>query len=252
VEPLVGLIAAAVAASVAYLVNAERRRAQLAAWRAAASRAGLSDVEEAAGGLFEGAFLAGRHDGFLVRLESYRRGKYEYGTKIVIDGLGHGTGGLTLRREGFSTAIEKRVVGEREVEIGDPAFDAEYYVQGHAPLALAILDPETRRRLAALLRGRIPVGGPQWVDVRASLSYGRLEVEVKEILRTASVPDPREGSEVARLVALKDVPACTPPTSATSPRPGAAAACWRSPASSRSTRPPARRSSPRGRTRARR
>ena len=88
-----------------------------------------------------------------MRLESYRRGKYEHGTKIVVTGLGHGAGGLSLRREGLSTAFEKRFIGEREIEIGDPSFDEEYYVQGQAPLALALLDPETRRRLGAPAAG---------------------------------------------------------------------------------------------------
>ena len=52
---------------------------------------------------------------------------------MVVTGLGHGAGGLSLRREGLGTAIEKRFTGEREIEIGDPSFDDEYYVQGHAP-----------------------------------------------------------------------------------------------------------------------
>jgi hypothetical protein len=175
VGPLFGVIAAAVALSVASLVSLARRRAQLVAWRAAATRAGLADVEEAEGGLFEGAFLAGRHDGLLVRLESYRKGKYERGTKIVITGLGHGPGGLSLRREGLATAFEKRVIGEREIEIGDRSFDAEYYIQGQAPLAVALLDPETRRRVAWLLQGRVGAA-----EVDASLADGVLEVRVKE------------------------------------------------------------------------
>jgi len=180
VEPLFGLIAAAIAASVAYLVTSERRRAQLRVWRAAVERAGLTGVEEAEGGIFEGAFLYGSSGDLRVRLEGYRRGKYEHGTKIVVTGLGHGAGGLSLRREGLGTAIEKRFIGEREIEIGDPGFDDEYYVQGQAPLALAILEPETRRRLAGLLRGRIAVEGRGPVDVDATLADGVLEARVKE------------------------------------------------------------------------
>ena len=210
-EPLFGLLAAAVAASVAYLVTSERRRAQLAVWRQAALRVGLTDVESAEGGFFQGAVLRGRAGELLVRLEAYHRGKNVYGTRIVIDGLGHGAGGLTLRREGLSTVFEKRVVGEREIEIGDPAFDAEYYVQGQTPLALAILDPETRKRAAVLLRGQVAVDGAQWVEVDASLSYGRLEVDVKESgfsRNRRHVPAILEGVlDVARrLVAPKDVP----------------------------------------------
>jgi HEAT repeats len=179
-EPLFGLVAVAIAASIAYLVTSERRRAQLRAWRQAAERAGLADVEEAEGGVFEGAFVHGRSGELRVRLESYRRGKYEHGTKIVVTGLGHGAGGLSLRREGLSTAIEKRFIGEREIEIGDPSFDDEYFVQGRAPLALALLDPETRRCVAELLRGRVSIPHETGVDVGPSLSDGVLEVRVKE------------------------------------------------------------------------
>jgi len=210
VEPLFGLIAAAIAASVAYLVTSERRRAQLRVWRAAVERAGLTGVEEAEGGIFEGAFLCGSSGDLQVRLESYRKGKYEHGTKIVVTGLGHGAGGLSLRREGLGTAIEKRVIGEREIEVGDPSFDAEYYVQGQAPLALAILDPETRRRLAGLLRGRVAVEGREPAEVDASLSDGVLEVRVKESGFSSNrerIPDilPAVLDVARRLVAPKDV-----------------------------------------------
>jgi len=210
VEPLFGLIAAAIAASVAYLVRSERRRRQLRVWRAAVERVGLTGVEESEGGIFEGAFVRGSSGDLRVRLESYRKGKYEHGTKIVVTGLGHGAGGLSLRREGLGTAIEKRVIGEREIEVGDPSFDAEYYVQGEAPLALAILDPETRRRLAGLLRGRVAVEGREPAEVDASLSDGVLEVRVKESGFSSNrerIPDilPAVLDVARRLVAPKDV-----------------------------------------------
>ncbi len=189
-EPLFGLVVTAIAISIAYLVTSERRRAHLRVWRTAAQSAGLAEVEEAEGGLFEGERVSGRSGDLQVRLEGYRRGKYVHGTKIVVTGLGHGAGGLSLRREGLATAFEKNVVGEREIEIGDPAFDDEYYVQGQAPLALAILDPETRRRLAGLLRGRVAVAGREPIEVDASLGDGVLEVRVKE---SGFSPEPRAG-----------------------------------------------------------
>ena len=209
-EGLLGLVAFTIAASVAYLLSSDRRRAQRQAWRAAAARAGLSEVAEGEGGIFRGAFLAGSRDGLLVRLESYRRGKYERGTRIVVTGLGHGAGGLTLRREGLGTAFEKSVVGEREIEVGDPAFDAEYFIQGQAPLALAILDGETRRRVGRLLRGRVDVPGRQPVGVGAWMTDGVLQVEVKESGFTGNrerIPEILEGVlDVARLLtAPKDV-----------------------------------------------
>jgi HEAT repeat protein len=180
VEPLFPLVAAAIAMSIAALVASERRRAHLRAWRKAVAQAGLSDVEEAEGGIFGGERVSGRSGHLDVRLESYQHGKHDRGTQIVVTGLGHGMGGLTLRREGFSTAFEKRIIGEREIEIGDPAFDDEYDVRGATPLALAVLGNETRRRVAGLLRGRVAVTRSVSVEVGASLSGGVLQVRVRE------------------------------------------------------------------------
>ncbi len=207
-EPLFGLVVFAITGSIAYLVASERRRAHLRAWRSAAERAGLAGVEETEGSLFGGERLSGSSGDLRVRLEGYRRGKYERGTKIVVTGLGHGAGGLSLRREGFATAIEKNVIGEREIEIGDPAFDDEYYVQGQAPLALAILGPETRGRVAGLLRGRVAIPGREPIDVHTSLSDGVLEVRIKESGFSANrerVPEILAGAlDVARLLVAPD------------------------------------------------
>jgi HEAT repeat protein len=212
VEPLFGLIAAAVGLSIAYLVSSERRRAHLRVWRAAVQRAGLTEVEETEGSPFGGERVSGCSGDLRVRLEGYRHGKYERGTKVVVTGLAHGAGGLSLRREGFATAVEKSVIGEREIEIGDRAFDDEYYVQGQAPLALAILDHTTRSRVAGLLRGRVAIPGREPIDVHASLGDGVLEVRVKESGFSSNrerVPEILAGVlEVARLlVAPRDVAA---------------------------------------------
>ena len=85
-EGLLGLVAFTIAMSVASLVSSVRRRSQLAAWRQAAVHAGLTETAEGEGGFFTGGFLAGTQAGLLVRLESYRRGKYEHGTRIVVSG----------------------------------------------------------------------------------------------------------------------------------------------------------------------
>jgi hypothetical protein len=225
-EPIVALVIGGVVASVAYLITSEQRRARLKVWRAAAARTVLTGVVETEGGLFEGASLEGRSGGLRVRLDRYHRGKSEHGTRIVVAGLGHGAGGLSLRREGFATAFEKRFVGEREIEIGDPSFDDEYYVQGQAPIALAILDPETRRRVARLLRGRVEVPGREPIEVDASLSDGVVEVRVREGVFSSKgerVPEILEGVlEVARrLVAPGDVAARIAGNLRAEPEPGA-------------------------------
>jgi hypothetical protein len=226
VEPLLPLLVGGIVASIMILVTAERRRAHLRIWDVAAKRVGLTEVVPAEGGFFAGESVTGRSGPLQVRLESYRHGKYEHGTKIVVTGLGHGAGGLSLRREGLSTAFEKRFIGEREIEIGDPAFDEEYYVQGQAPLALAILDAETRRGLAGLLRGRVTVAGRETVEIGPSLSDGILEVRIKESGFSGNrerVPQILAGVlDVARrLVAPPDVAARLAENLRVEPEPGA-------------------------------
>lgn len=225
-EPLVALLGGAVAASVGYLIASAQRRGRLAAWRAAAARVRLEGVTESEGGLFGGPFLEGRAGPLRVRLQAYHRGKEEHGTRITISGLGHGAGGLTLRREGLATAFEKRVVGEREIEVGDPRFDEEYYVQGQGPLALALLDHETRRGLARLMRGRVEVPGSEAVSIRPSLSDGVLEAQVREGVFSPGrhrIPDVLAAMlEVApRLVAPPDVAARVAANLRDEPEPGA-------------------------------
>jgi len=177
--PLIVLVAGGTAASVGYLVRSARLAGHLRVWGMAAKRVGLASVEQSEGSLLGGESMTGRLGPLRVRLERYRHGKHEHGTKIIV-GLGHGPAGLSLRREGLATAFEKRFVGEREIEIGDPAFDEEYFIQGQAPLAVALLDAETRRHLAELMRGTVAVLGAGAMDIAPSLSAGVLEARVKE------------------------------------------------------------------------
>ncbi len=174
------LMSLAIALSAAYLVNVFRRQKQMKAWERAARQAGLADVHATDGGFFDGGRLEGEAGGLHVRLERYRRGRSHYGTRIVVSGLGHGTGGLSLRHEGLATTFEKTFVGEREIEIGDAPFDDRVFIQGRAPVAFAVLGPEVRGPLARLLAGRVPIGSGEPVSVSASLADDRLEVRVRE------------------------------------------------------------------------
>jgi HEAT repeat protein len=180
VEGLIPIVAAAIGLSVAYLVGLTRRRAQMAAWELTARRNELTGVTTTDGSMFGGAALEADAGPLHVRLESYRRGRYEHGTRIVVSGLGHGPGSLTLRRESLATAFEKNVAGEREVELGDAAFDEQVFVRGQAPTAFAALGPQVRGRLARLLGGHVDVATADTVAVAASLADGRLEVRVRE------------------------------------------------------------------------
>jgi hypothetical protein len=178
-EALLPLLAGAIAFSVAYLVRSFRRQAQMEAWTLAARRAGLCDVVTRSGSLFDGGALDGDLGELHVRLESYRRGKYEHGTRIVVTGLGHGRGGLSLRREGIATTFES-FVGERETEIGDREFDRQFYIRGQAAMAFAALWPEARGELRRLLCGTVSAGPGERIDVDASLADGRLDVRIRE------------------------------------------------------------------------
>src|SRR6185369_13954741 len=61
--------------------------------------------------------------------------------------------GLTLRAERNITAMQ-RMIGPREIEIGDEVFDREVYVEGGDPPVLrAVLDLETRSLVRRFLDG---------------------------------------------------------------------------------------------------
>jgi hypothetical protein len=133
------VIGALIAATLTFFVH--RLRARQRAWREAAGKAGLEDVVDARRPWHLGSALTGRSGPLRVRFATD-------GVPLRIDGLGAGADALTLLPEGFG----RRIFGS-EIEVGDPAFDAEVYVHAPAPLALALLDHPTRGQLAALLRG---------------------------------------------------------------------------------------------------
>jgi hypothetical protein len=176
-EAFGAVLVAAVVASVAYLIAATKARTRAAAWHNAAGAVGLTEIE-ASERFGVPSKLTGRSGPLEVTLERYQRGKYESGTRISIAGMGHGLAGLSLRREGLATTFEK-AVGEREIELGDPAFDGELFVQGSAPLARALLDAETRQLLAGLLRGHVPVSSGT-VPARVTLTGGVLRADLQE------------------------------------------------------------------------
>jgi hypothetical protein len=152
-----------------------RRRARVEWWREAARRAGLSEVVEEPGSRLAGGSLAGRSGGLAVRFEHDWRGRSERGTRILIEGLGHGAEGLSLRRGG----LPSHLFGD-EIEIGDRAFDRAVHVQGPAPLALALLDPPTRKQLPELLRGKVAQLHGSWIPLTLELDRGVLVVRLED------------------------------------------------------------------------
>lgn len=177
------LIPAGLAAVGAVVAAAERRRARNKAWRRAAEKAELTVVAQDEGGLFGGGWLHARGGRLNVRLERSRRGEDDYRTLISVDGLGHGAAALSLRPEDFGTGLRRRLLGS-DVEVGAPSFDGAVFLQGQTSLALAVLDGETRRRVADLLGG-----SARGQQVRASMRDGVLEVWLRD--RKGSVPSPK-------------------------------------------------------------
>jgi HEAT repeat protein len=188
-----GLLIWGIVGSVVFLLVSDRRRSAARAWREAARTVGLADVEEAETLGFPRS-LTGTTSGLRVRIERYKRGRHNAGTRIVLGPLG--LPGLSLRREGFGTSFEK-ALGEKEVEIGDPAFDDGLYVQGHPALARALLDADTRSQVLGLFRGEAWSGRAS--DVRARVSGDLLQVEIRERLFE---PGPDLCQALSRLLAV--------------------------------------------------
>lgn len=172
--PISTLILGAVTLAGALTVSLWRERARVRAWLDAVQRLQLGDVALQPRHWNTAPRLTCTADGLNVRLEQYRHGKYERGTLFRVDGFWHGEEPLTLKREGLGT----RLLG-REIEIGDPAFDSEVYIQGPARLALAVLDAPARERLVRLLRGEI-AAHPEPVAVEAALEAGVLQVHLRD------------------------------------------------------------------------
>jgi hypothetical protein len=152
------------------------------AWRYAAEAAGLTHVTiSTALGLI--SKLTAKAGPFSVRLEKYARGKYEHGTRIVIGGLRHKPGELSFRREGLGSALDK-VIGLREMELGDPEFDDLVYLQGSPELARALFDEETRRTVTRVLKGFHQAPRSRAVELgdgaRTALADDELSIELPE------------------------------------------------------------------------
>jgi HEAT repeats len=171
VEPITLVtVGGAVWAAMVALHIAHRRRARRHAWREAARLLALQGVTEVPGSGLAGPALTAGSGPLRLRLEGYRRGRSETGTRLRIEGLGHPGEGLSLRREGLSS----RLFGN-EIEIGDPAFDREIRVQGAAALALAVLAAPTRDRLRKVFSGQAATDFKrEWIPLTVELERGVL------------------------------------------------------------------------------
>ena len=132
--------------------QASLRMAQLAA------NLGLTmETSQVTLGIFHSAPKAsGLRRGKRMEIFTYTTGSGKSRTSwAAIAAWARSDGGLTftLSRQGFGTKIAQ-LFGSREIQVGDPAFDAAWFIQTNRPefLAAALL-PEVRAKLDAAARG---------------------------------------------------------------------------------------------------
>ena len=179
-----GLLFSIAGAGIPLVVFLTQALGRATAWRHAAHGSGLSNVHEKRpfGLLTE---LRGDADGFTVTLRAYRRGRYDHGTRIVVDGRRHIPLSLNLRAEGFGASLD-RTFGGKELEIGDPGFDGEVYVRGPEDVLLPLLDDKARSAVRAVvaLRGQVADGTVR-VDIRTWTNANRIAAALDKALLAA-------------------------------------------------------------------
>ncbi len=210
-----------------YSVGRQRARDEIEDWRRVATAVGLEDLEPVRRGVLGSTpRLTGRAGHLWVQLSTERSGNDER-YRFAIGGLGHEPAGLTLHSEDLGSRVAK-TLGQRELEIGDPAFDDQLYVKGSLALAQAIFDAEARLstiRLFADPSARVWLSEgvlyyesaasqvmPPWVEQQLSLV---LDV-ARQLSRPADVPgrlaanalrDPLPSARLAKLDTLvRDFP----------------------------------------------
>jgi hypothetical protein len=170
---------AVVSAGVYVLLGARRRRERLGAWLKAAHEVGLTGVEAHGHPRLED--VSAQDGDLTLRIQSYSDGPLGGGTRVSVYGLRHHVGALTIHAEGLASSVEKSFYGAREVTVGDPAFDADCFVEGPPVLALATLTEEVRGALSMLLRhGRLRTAVADSILARGSLFNGLLQVDIPD------------------------------------------------------------------------
>jgi len=172
---LLGLTAVGVPAGV-YL-GIRHQRAMRAAWDEAARRAGLRDVTRETSFLSK-HILTGHAGAHRVRLEGFSRGKYDRGTRLVIEG------GSSLTLLPISTVFSlSRALVTRDIETGDEGFDAYVHARGDPAVLCAVLDVKTRRMVRHFLEGHLwPEDRPGGtLSARAAIRDGDLVLEVQTL-----------------------------------------------------------------------
>ena len=179
--------------AVPLMIRAERvaREKQLRGWRSVAKRLGLKEVESSYPP-FGSPRLRGKAGGRRVELSREQPMKGVIFTRLSVEG----NSGLTLLNQGATGAGPNRW-GEREVELGDEAFDAKVEIHGAADRARALLDVDTRRVVLQMLGGRLEMPGRPAVTIAGTVSLcdGDLRAMLPERPRPPAPEDVHEALE---------------------------------------------------------
>ena len=144
-EALLGLFLTAALGGLSLWLQRRASRARHESWTRAARECELVPVH---GGMYTTGPSHPQPD-LRVQLSVWSDGENTIGTIFVVEAIDRGIVTVTLRPETTATARAKRR-GAREIETGDEAFDAAFYVTGPSTPVRAVLDDETRGLLASL------------------------------------------------------------------------------------------------------
>lgn len=170
---LLPYVVGALAAPFVIRADRQRRKQRQEGLQFVVERLGLSEVSLAPWRLIA------RHGRRRVRIEQARGEGKKPITLVTVEG----NSGITLRPEPKNPL--QKVLGEREIELGDEGFDAAVEVHGAPDRVRALLDAETRAVVMAMLGGLLVVPGRRPVSIRgrAELVHGDLQGKLDDYPR---------------------------------------------------------------------
>ena len=148
-EPFGALLVAAVGAAVGILVRAWQSERREESWTHMAEDLGLASRSWRRSWFGPSGLSGTTPDGKIVEITEEGSGNAR-GTELSVGAPGQIPAWLDLTTENLGTAFS-RAFGERDLEVGDPAFDAEVAVHGDAASAVAALTQEARVAARALI-----------------------------------------------------------------------------------------------------
>jgi HEAT repeat protein len=175
-EPLtlLGLLGASIAAASGVRAVTVRRRwaKHLDVWWDAANASGATAIETKWGA--DRWVVSGWWGQLHFKIEERRRDHI----CVVVCGREQLLQGVSIRPEDVGTRLAKLRPAGREIDVGDDAFDAAFYIGGIPAQVHALLDAATRRDLMDLASdGRVEIsGGEIWMELHVYALYRTLLV----------------------------------------------------------------------------